>query len=299
MRGGKWTVEQIPDLTGKVVVITGANTGLGKENARALAGRNATVVLAVRSEEKGHAAAEEIRGANPSARLVVNTLDLASLESVRNFVDCFSSHHDRLDLLINNAGVMFCPFAQTADGFEMQFGTNHLGHFALTLLLLPLLRGTPDSRVVNVASLAHRGARLDLDDLNWRTRKYNTQTAYCDSKLANLLFTLELAQRLRSHENWPLVVAAHPGMTQTDLMRHMKIGKRLVRLITQSVEKGMLPTLRAALDPEAAPGDYFGPAGLLEFRGYPIKVSPNKRALDKAAAQRLWELSEEMTGIVY
>lgn len=297
MSNEKWGAHEIPDVHGKVALITGGNTGLGKENARVLANAGMQVILGVRSAEKGETAAAEIRQECPSANVLVKTLDLANLASVRSLVDDILANCDRLDLLINNAGVMMCPYAKTADGFEMQFGTNHLGHFALTLGLLPKLKETPDSRIVIVSSLAHKQGNLNMDDLNWQNRKYNTGHAYGDSKLANMLFARGLAQRLASSGNHPLVTVAHPGVTQTDLARHSKIGALLTKLLSQDVEHGALPSMRAAFDPAASPGDLFGPGGFMEMRGYPKKVQPASKALDDAAVDTLWRMSETMTGV--
>ena len=299
MTEADWTASNIPDQNGRVVIITGANTGLGKENAKVLAGLNAEVIIAVRSEEKGNAAASEIREQFPQARLSVRVLDLASLESVKTFAEGIIRDYQRLDLLINNAGVMMCPYSTTADGFEMQFGTNHLGHFALTLRLLPLLRATENSRVVILSSLAHRGGKLDFDDLNWESRKYKTGNAYSDSKLANLLFGYELAEKLKNAGNHPLVTIAHPGFTSTDLMRHSRISRIITKVLSQEAEIGALPTLRAAFDESAVAGDYFGPAGFQEMKGFPVKVQSSKVAQNRESAQKLWSISEEMTGVTF
>jgi len=295
----KWDASQIPDQTGRVFVITGANTGLGKENARVLAAKNASVIIAARSKEKAQQAADDIREDIPSADLSVRVLDLASLASVSAFAERLMEDYDRLDVLINNAGVMMCPYSKTEDGFEIQFGTNHLGHFALSLRLLPLLRKTPESRIVILSSLAHRGGKLDFDDLNWDSRKYKTGTAYCDSKLANYFFGRELSKKLKNEGNHPLVTIAHPGMTQTDLMRHSRPSALFSKYFAQEVEIGALPALRAAFDDNASPGDYYGPGGLFGLRGHPVKVKPAAVALNESASQHLWRLSEEMTGVAY
>ncbi len=297
MSDTSWNINNLPNLTGKVIVITGASTGLGKENARVLAATGAHIILAVRSPEKGERAGADIRQAHPSANLSVMCLDLASLESVRNFASQILASYSRLDVLINNAGVMMCPFSTTPEGIEMQLGTNHIGHFALTLLLLPLLRKTPGSRVVVLSSLAHKRGNLDFDDLNWQKRKYDPGLAYSDSKLANSLFALGLVERLKQMDNCPLVTIAHPGVTQTDLVRHSTLGAVITRLTSQSVEQGALPTLRAAFDDAAAPGDFFGPDGLFEMRGQPVLVKHARKALDKVAAETLWHLSEDLSGI--
>ncbi len=297
MKDENWGTANIPDLSGKVVLVTGASTGIGKENARALAAANASVILAVRSQQKGESAAEEIRRSYPSARLSVGILDLASLESVKTFAEGILSDFERLDVLINNAGVMMCPFAKSADGFEMQFATNHLGHFALTLRLLPLLEKTANSRVVVLSSLAHKQGKPDFGDLNWEKRKYSPGNAYCDSKLANMWFVQGLIENQKDRANSPLVTVAHPGVTKTDLARHSVIGGLINAVVAQTAEQGALPTLRAAFDPDASPGDYFGPGGFLEMRGGPVKVRPHQKAMDKSAARKLWSVSEEMTGV--
>ncbi len=299
MAGSDWSEQDIPDQSGRVAVVTGASSGIGLEAARALAAQGATVILAVRDAEKGRNAEQAILKQYPEAVLEVRPLDLADLESVAQFAADLAADCDRLDLLINNAGVMMCPFAQTRDGFEIQFGTNHLGHFALTGRLLPVLQKTAGSRVVVVSSLAHRGGRLDFEDLNWAERKYNTIRAYCDSKLANLLFTLALAERLSDAGDRPLVTAAHPGWSRTDLQRHVWKFRWLGLLLGQNSRMGALPTLRAAVDEAAWPGDFFGPAGRREMTGPPVKVDPAAKALDRAAARRLWAISEELTGVRY
>lgn len=294
-----WTVENIPDLTDQVAIVTGSTSGLGVETARVLAAKGATVVMAVRDTAKGETAADRIRTRHPDARLEVRALDLADLGSVKAFADGFAAGHDRLDLLVNNAGVMMCPYSQTRDGFEIQMGTNHFGHFALTGHLLPLLKKTDGSRVVSVASIAHRAGRIDFTDINWEKRRYATSRAYGDSKLANLLFTYELARRLARDADGPRVTAAHPGWTATELQRHSGSARFLNRFFAQDSEMGTLPTLRAAFDQEARSGDYYGPSRFLEMNGYPVKVNSNARSRDQDAAAKLWALSEDMTGVRY
>ena len=298
MPKSKWDIDKIPDLKGRLAIVTGSTSGLGKETARVMASKNATVVLAVRNIEKGERVAQDIKQQYPATDVIVRELDLSDLQSVNRFTKAFTNDHERLDLLINNAGVMVPPYTKTADGFELQFGTNHLGHFVLTEGLLPLLRITENSRIVVLSSVAHKFGKLDLADLNWKKRKYNKQRAYSDSKLANLYFALELARRLESNNN-PLVTAAHPGWTSTELQRHTGTVNFLNTFFGQNVRMGALPTLRAAFDPEAKPGDYFGPSGFLEMQGYPVKVAPSKRAKDIRIAQKLWEASEKLTGHSY
>ena len=295
----KWTVENIPDQTGRIVIITGSTSGLGKEAARVLSGKKASVIMAVRNVKKGEGVVNEIKNESPDADVTIRELDLSSLSSIKTFAEGITNDFDRLDILINNAGVMMCPFSKTKDGFEIQMGTNHLGHFALTGLLMPLLKKTDGSRVVATSSMAHRTGNIDFSDLNWEKRKYKTIQAYGDSKLANLYFTYELAKRLGSAGNNPKATVAHPGWTATELQRHAGVFSFLNNFLAQGVDIGTLPTLRAAIDPDAKPGDYFGPSHFFEMRGYPVTVASNKRSHDEEAARRLWEISEELTGVRY
>ncbi|MEZ0358726.1 SDR family NAD(P)-dependent oxidoreductase [Mycobacterium sp. SA01] len=292
-----WTSADIPDQTGRTVVITGANTGLGYETARALAAKGAHVVLAVRNLDKGKAAADLIVRRYPGADVSVQELDLTSLASIRAAAEELRARHDRIDLLINNAGVMMTPKQTTQDGFELQFGTNHLGHFALTGLVLDRLLATPGSRVVTVSSNGHRFGRIRFDDLQ-SERSYSRTGAYGQAKLANLLFTYELQKRLAGTDT--IATAAHPGSSATELGRNLpKIVERGFGLTVQSSEMGALPTLRAATDPTVHGGQYYGPGGLLQMRGYPKLVSSNGRSHDVAAQKRLWSVSEELTGVTY
>lgn len=299
MKNKKWNINDIPDQSGKVAIITGATSGLGKEAARVLAGKNAKVVMAVRNVNKGESVVDEIKKEFSSAELYVRSLDLTSLESVKAFSEDIIQEFNRLDILINNAGIMMCPYSKTKDGFEIQMGTNHLGHFALTGHLMPLLKKTKDSRIVATSSIAHRTGNIDFSDINWEKRKYNTQNAYGDSKIANLYFAYELKKRLENDENAPKVTAAHPGWTRTELQRHSGLAQFLNNFFSQSPEMGTLPTLRAAIDPEANSGDYYGPRGFMEMKGYPVKVKSNQLANNMDAANKLWEVSEEMTGVKY
>lgn len=299
MANTNWKNDNIPDQKGRIVIITGATSGLGKEAARVLSGKNATVIMAVRNTEKGEKAAEEIRKEFPGAEISVRSLDLSSLQSVQDFADGINKEFDRLDVLVNNAGIMMCPYSKTQDGFEIQMGTNHLGHFALTGHLMPLLKKTRDSRVVATSSAAHNMGNIDFSDLNWENRKYNTQRAYGDSKIANLYFTYELMRKFNGDENAPIITAAHPGWTRTELQRHSGLASFLNNFFSQNVKMGTLPTLRAAIDVDAQSGDYYGPKGFMEMKGYPVKVKSNKRSHDIEAARKLWELSEEMTGVKY
>lgn len=294
-----WTSEDIPDQKNKVILITGATSGLGKEATKVLAGKNATVIMAVRNLQKAETVANEIRKAIPTATIEIRHLDLGSLTSVKAFARQLSSDHTRLDVLINNAGVMMCPYSKTEDGFEIQMGTNHLTHFALTGLLMPLLLATKDSRVVATSSVAHKGGNINFDDINWESRKYETTKAYSDSKLANLYFMYELARKYKETKNAPMFTCAHPGGTNTDLGRHLGIVQLLFGMIGQKVEMGTLPTLRAATDLTAKSGDYYGPKNFFEFRGYPEIVTANAMANDAAKAKKLWDLSVELTGVNY
>jgi NAD(P)-dependent dehydrogenase (short-subunit alcohol dehydrogenase family) len=292
-----WTFNDIPDQSGRVALVTGANTGIGLQTARMLALRGAHVVLACRSREKGNAAVERIRAEKPPGAVDLELLDLSDLDSVAAFSASFIAKHQRLDLLIDNAGVMVPPFSRTKQGFELQFGTNHLGHFALTLRLLPLVEKTPGSRVVVVSSTAQNFGRIDFDDLNWERRAYKAWAAYGQSKLANMMFTLELQRRLAASGSGVLVTAAHPGWTATDLQRTAGSVRSLNPLFAMKPADGALPTLRAAVDPSAAPGSYWGPSGLFELWGRPSAGRISRRALVTADARRLFDVSEELTAV--
>ncbi|TGD73310.1 SDR family NAD(P)-dependent oxidoreductase [Mangrovimicrobium sediminis] len=299
MAANTWNTADIPAQDGRVAVVTGASSGIGLAAAEALAAKGAQVILAVRDMHKGRRALDNLTGSVPEANAQLAELDLADLASVRAFAAQFADGHERLDLLINNAGIMMCPYATTRDGFEIQFGTNHLGHFALTGLLLPLVQATPGARVVTVSSLAHRGGNIDFDDPNWERREYNTGQAYCDSKLANLLFVTALSRKLADAGSDTLATAAHPGWTRTDLQRHVWKYRFLGLFMGQDNAAGALPTLRAAVDPQAGAGDYFGPGGRNEMRGPPVAVACTDAARDTGAAARLWALSEALTGVEY
>ena len=283
-------------------MVTGANSGLGFVTARELARAGARVVLACRNLAKGEAARREIEAVAPGAPLELEELDLSSLDSIRAFAERLRSANDRLDLLINNAGVMATPRRRTADGFELQFGTNHLGHFALTGLLIGSMEGREDARVVTLSSTAHRTGRISFDNLGGE-RHYFRWRAYGQSKLANLLFALELERRLRAAGSTVKSLAAHPGYAATNLQSTgPPLVDRLVmkvsdRLIAQSDEMGALPSLFAATEPGLAGGTYVGPDGLAEQRGHPRPVAPSGAARDKKVARRLWEVSEELTGV--
>jgi NAD(P)-dependent dehydrogenase (short-subunit alcohol dehydrogenase family) len=297
-----WDVKDIPDQSGRTAVVTGANSGLGLVTARELARAGASVVMACRNLDKGHAAVDEVRAAVPDAQVQLEELDLASLASVRGFADRFKATHDGLDLLINNAGVMGTPRRRTADGFELQFGTNHLGHFALTTALLETMEGREDARVVTLSSTAHKMGRINFDNLNG-DRHYFRWNAYGQSKLANLLFALELDRRLRAEGSTVKSLAAHPGYAATNLQSAgPPLFDRLVMVasnavIAQSDEMGALPTLYAATQPGLEGGTYIGPDSFREQRGHPTIVQPNGRARDPETARRLWQVSERLTAV--
>ncbi len=292
-----WTAKKIPDQTGKIVIVTGSSSGIGFEAAKVLANKNAEVIIAVRNMDKGKNAKAKIIAQNQTAKVEVMLLDLSDINSVTKFSEKFKNHYDKLDLLINNAGVMIPPYSKTKDGFELQMGTNHLGHFALTLQLIELIKKTPNARIVNVASSAHKMGNINFDDLTWEKRKYKAWKAYGDSKIANLYFTNELAKRLNSNGNHIRVTSAHPGWTATELQRHSGLFGFLNQFFAMSQDQGALPTLRAAFDEDAKSGDYFGPDGWQEWKGYPIKVDANKLAQDESIAKRLWDVSEELTKV--
>jgi NAD(P)-dependent dehydrogenase (short-subunit alcohol dehydrogenase family) len=299
-----WTTSDIPDQNGRVAVVTGANTGLGYHAAAALAQTGAHVVLAVRNLEKGNHALARIVAAHPDADVTLQELDLGSLASVRAAAAALRKAYPRIDLLINNAGVMWTPKQVTADGFEMQFGTNHLGHFALTGLLLDKLLPVRGSRVVTVSSMGHRiRAAIHFDDLQWE-HGYDRYAAYGQSKLANLLFTYELQRRLAEQDTNTVAVAAHPGASSTELGRSAPtLIKPLFALadtfLFQSAAMGALPTLRAATDLDVEGGQYYGPDGLGEQRGHPKVVSSSAQSHDEDLQRRLWTVSEELTGVTY
>jgi NAD(P)-dependent dehydrogenase (short-subunit alcohol dehydrogenase family) len=304
----EWVRSHIPQQHGRLVLVTGANSGIGFETARLLAQRGAHVVLACRNVERGRDALRRVRGHAPDARLELLELDVSDLSAVRRAADEVRSRHDHLDVLINNAGVMAPPLRRTTEGFELQFATNHLGHFALTGLLLSALLAGERPRVVTVASNMHRRGRIRFDDLNWE-RSYDPVAAYSQSKLANLLFTFEL-QRRAAGAGLPLIsLGAHPGWTATALYRrggHMNqtsLAERVVSavnsVLAQDAAHGALPTLAAAALPEARGGDYWGPVGPMELRGLPGHARPGPNATDVAAARRLWTVSEQLTGVSF
>lgn len=295
MNNNHWSTEKIPDQKGRTAIVTGSSSGIGFEAAKALSAKNAKVIIAVRNLEKGVKAKSIILTDFPNADIEIMKLDLADLSSVESFVNEFKEKHKNLDILINNAGVMIPPYSKTKDGFELQMGTNHLGHFALTLKLLDIIEKTPNSRIVNVSSGAHKFGNINFDDLNWEKRKYNAWKAYGDSKIANLYFTRELSNRLI--ERNIKVTAAHPGYTDTELQRHSGFFSFMNKFFAMPQAQGALPTLRAAIDEETKSGDYFGPDGWQEWKGYPAKVEPNNLAKDINIAKKLWSVSEELTNV--
>lgn len=288
-----WTAACVPPQTGRTALVTGASSGIGFETASVLAARGARVLLACRSTEKSAAAAARIRSAHPQADLTCVALDLADLESVATCAHAVKELNRPLDLLVNNAGVMVPPLSRTRQGFELQLGTNHLGHFALTAHLLPLLG--QEARITVVTSIASHFGRID--DPRLKQRRYSPWGAYGMSKLANLLFALELARRLDAAGAAVRATAAHPGVTATDLQRHSSFLRNFVNPRVMTPSEGALPILRAATDPLARNGSYWGPAQRLETRGPPVPARLPLRARDGSAARRLWELSEELTGV--
>lgn len=288
-----WTSADIPDQTDRTVVVTGANSGLGAETARALAAAGARVVLACRDVGKGEQVAAEL-----GDRAHVRRLDLADLSSVRAFADGLAESHEIVDVLVANAGVMAVPLRRTADGFEMQFGVNHLGHFALAALLFDRIT----DRVVTVSSAMHRIGRIDLADPNWERRRYQRWLAYGQSKLANLMFAYELQRRLTDRESPVRSLAAHPGYAATNLQYHSeslygKVMERATPLLGQPAAAGALPTLYAATVPDVEPGGFYGPDGLFEMRGHPHRVQSSTRSRDETVARQLWETSERLCGV--
>jgi NAD(P)-dependent dehydrogenase (short-subunit alcohol dehydrogenase family) len=296
-------IARLPTETPWTAVITGANSGVGFETAKALAGGGARVVLACRDVSRANEAAARIRTVVPGAALQVVRLDLASLGSVREAADKLRAELDHIDVLVNNAGLMRAPYSRSADGFELHLGTNHLGHYAFTGLVLDRLRSKPGSRVITITSPAHRQGRVDFDDLQ-SERGYRPAAAYAQSKLANLLFAYGLQRRLSTAGAKTISLAAHPGGARTELNRHMSFLFRgpswgLARPITQSAQMGAQPVLRAALDPDAQGGEYYAPSGRMEFKGLPERREPSPLSHDRDLQDRLWEVSEQLTGVAY
>lgn len=291
-------------LAGKMAIITGGNSGIGLEAAKVLAGKGLRILLAVRNEVKGAAARKEILSLHPQATVEIRMLDVADLASVRSFAGGILRDFDSLHLLINNAGVLMPPYSKTRDGFEMQFGSNHLGHFALTALLLPLLEKTPDSRIVTIGSLAHSRGTIDFDNLDG-SKGYKAKQFYNQSKLANMLFALELDRRLKAHGSQTISVVCHPGVSGTNIF---KLGNRDAPLFLRNLANkyylqppaiGALATVYAATDPDLKGGEYIGPDGAGRRKGYPTLETPHPSASDQAVAARLWQVSEELTGVKF
>lgn len=300
----KWTTEQLPDLTGKIIIVTGGNSGLGYESVKAFAMKGAEVILASRSRDRGEAARSEILKAIPDAKIAVMHLELGDLASVRSFSVEFRKRYNKLDVLLNNAGIMMSPYFQTKDGFEGQFGINHLGHFALTGLLMEVVLDTPGSRIVNVSSGAHKRGEVDFTNLMFeKGRRYSPMKAYGQSKLANLLFTYELQRRMESAQKDTIAVAAHPGFAKTNLGRYLeekliyKILFPIANWFAQDQAMGALPQIRASIDQGVKGGQYYGPDGRNEMKGYPVVVSSSMASHSLQDAAKLWEESEKLTGV--
>ena len=306
MAGQKWIVSNMPDVSGKTIIVTGGNSGLGFEAVKAFVSRNADVIMACRSLDRGGVAKSKIIKLFPKAQITVMELDLSSLQSIYSFAAKFKKDFVRLDVLLNNAGIMMVPYGMTLDGFEKQLGTNHLGHFALTGLLLEFLRKTPGSRVVNVSSLAHKQGKIDFANLLYAGGKgYTPLKAYGQSKLANLLFTYELQRYFEINKIDCKALVAHPGVSDTNLFVHiapkwvMTLIRPVFKRLTQPASMGVLPELRASVDPEAKGSDFFGPDGKYETKGYPVLVHSNPASMDRISAAKLWEASEKLTGVIY
>ncbi len=296
-------LDAIPNQKGRVAIVTGANTGLGYETALAFVQKEIEVVMACRNAEKAEEAIAKIKKEVPSAKLVFIPIDLMDLASVRTFAAEFLKQYDRLDLLVNNAGIMIPPFQKTKDGFESQMGVNYFSHFLLTGLLINVLNKTQGSRIVTLSSKAHEGGVINFKDLN-SEQSYSKMTAYSQSKLADLLFTQELNRRLKASNKQALSVASHPGVATTELGRHIpKLAYYLLMpifiLMTHKPAKGALPTIMAALDEDVQGGDYFGPVGFREMKGPPAKVKAKPRAYNEEVAAKLWTVSEELTGFKF
>ena len=301
-----WTITDIPDLTGKTVIVTGGNSGLGFESVKAFALKGAKVIMACRSIIKGEEAKKQIVKFFSTADIVVMELDLTDLKSIRKFASEFKQNHTHLDVLLNNAGIMMVPYGLTKDGYENQMGTNHLGHFALTGLLLGLLKKTPASRVVNVSSMAHSSGEMDFNNLLYENGKdYSPLKAYGRSKLSNLLFTYELQRFFENNKINCMALAAHPGLSDTNLGHYMmekwyfKLIMPLFFRIAQPASMGALPELRASVDPAAKPAEFYGPDGKRQMKGYPVVVQPKEKAFNKEDARKLWEASEKLTSVIY
>ena len=293
----KWTEEMMGDQSGKVAIVTGSNTGIGFHMARALASKGAMVIMACRDSEKAGAAMRSIQDEFPGSDVSTSVLDLADLSSVHSFSKSFSLGADRLDILINNAGVMIPPKSRTKDGFELQFGTNHLGHFALTGYLMPILEKTEGSRVVTVSSIAHKPGVIDFEDLHGDRKRYNKWGFYSQSKIANLAFSLEFSRRLERSGSGVTAIASHPGYSATDLQRHSLFWRFLNLIVAIPAKRGAEATLYAATEDDALDHPYWGPTGIIEMRGWTGKARINAKARDEETGRRLWEVSESLTGV--
>lgn len=304
MSENKWTTDNIPNLSGKTIIVTGGSSGLGFESVKAFANKGADVVMASRTMANMEDARNILLAANPDAKIKVLELDLGDLDSIRKFASNFKKDHQRLDILMNNAGVMTVPYEDIQAGIASQMSTNHFGHFALTGLLMDLIKATPGSRVVMTSSLAYKQGKMDFDNLLFETRNgYSPMKAYGRSKLANLLFMQELQQFFQSNNIDSFAVAAHPGLSLTNLGRHVdqkiqfKIFGPLLKMIAQTAAMGALPQIRAAVDQNVKGGEYYGPDGIFEITGYPVLRETPKVAKDKDEAKRLWEISEKITEV--
>lgn len=306
MKPKNWNLDDMPNQTGQVVIVTGGNSGLGFETVKAFAQKGASVILACRNLEKGEWAKAEILKNSVNGSINVMHIDLMDLATVKSFADTFRENYTQLDILINNAGIMMTPYRLTKDGFESQMGTNHLGHFALTGHLIDLIARTPNSRVVNVSSLAHLQGKMDFDNLLFQGGKdYSPMKAYARSKLANLIFSYQLQRFFDSNSIESKAVAAHPGASYTNLGREME-GKWLVRILRPliiaalpSAASGALPGIRAAADIDVKGGQYYGPGGFLELSGSPVLVKSSKASHNQPNAEKLWEISQRLTGVEY
>ncbi len=294
----KWTSKDIPDLKGITAIVTGANSGIGFETAKALACKGAGVIMACRSMQKGKEATGVITRYYPEAIIEVMTLDLSSIDSIKKFSGIVNKKKSKIDILVNNAGVMIPPYGKTEDGFELQFGTNHLGHFVLTGQLFDLISKADNARIVTVSSIAHRQGKLDFENLN-AEKGYSKSAAYGLSKIANLMFTYELQRKIDAAGLNMIAIAAHPGWTATNLQKYSALFRAMNPLFAQKPEIGALPSLYAATAPGVKGGCYYGPGGFYETRGYPKQVSSAKRSHDVEMAGKLWEVSEEMTGVPF
>ncbi len=305
----RWTAENIPDLSGKIIIITGANSGLGYEITRVLASKKPHIVMACRNLEKADKAKSEILKENPKASLEIMQIDLSKQSSVKEFVKEFIRKHDKLDILFNNAGVMFAPKVTTEDGFELHMAANHFGHFALTGLLMNFLEKTENSRVVSIASMGHRFGKINFKNLNSEKGRYNKLSAYSNSKIASLYFGYELNRRLEEKGSQVLSIVAHPGWTRTNLQTaggaideskgQIRFWNFMNIFFSQTVDMGVLPQLRAAFDPDAKGGEYYSPEKFLHLKGYPIVKPSNKRSRNEKIGKQFWEVSEELTGVKY